>query len=257
MKYNERLFPDLSQAMGSTRAPSEGATKRSLPFKAPSRVNSGDKAASTSSKAGAKKISKAAPKKNAPAKTTATKAKSNGFKPASKAAVVLSSDEDSDELDDTPPKKKPRQRAQSEEEDEEEQEREDEEQDEPQPVRKAVSRPKATDTTSPIPQKLLTRLLYEGFEDKNMKIGKEAMNVVGKYMETFVREALARAVYERDEADTELGKGTGDGFLQVRTDFLLYFHILKSSRSKIWRSWHHSCYSTFERSSLDRPPSAY
>lgn len=64
----------------------------------------------------------------------------------------------------------------------------------------------------PIPQKLLTRLLYESFEDKNMKIGREALNVFGKYMETFVREALARAIYERQDADGAMG---GDGFLQV------------------------------------------
>lgn len=64
----------------------------------------------------------------------------------------------------------------------------------------------------PIPQKLLTRLLYDSFEDKNMKIGREAMNCFSKYMETFVREALARAVYERQDADGTLG---GDGFLQV------------------------------------------
>jgi len=59
------------------------------------------------------------------------------------------------------------------------------------------------------------RLLYEGFEDKDMKIGKEAMSVVGKYVETFVREALARAAFEREEGDEELGRGRGDGFLQV------------------------------------------
>jgi len=64
-----------------------------------------------------------------------------------------------------------------------------------------------------IPPKLLTRLLYEGFEDKDMKIGKEAMGVVGKYVETFVREAVARAVFERK--DDEDGDELGDGFLQV------------------------------------------
>lgn len=65
----------------------------------------------------------------------------------------------------------------------------------------------------PIPQKLLTRLLYEGFEDKDMKIGREAMNVYGKYIETFVREALARAMYEKEDADKD--GGVGDGFVQV------------------------------------------
>ena len=45
-----------------------------------------------------------------------------------------------------------------------------------------------------------------------MRIGKEANGVVGKYMETFVREAIARAAFERAEA----GKQGIDGdFLEV------------------------------------------
>jgi hypothetical protein len=63
-----------------------------------------------------------------------------------------------------------------------------------------------------MPEALLTRLLYEGFEDKGTKVGKEAMKVVGKYVETFVREAVARAQLERAE---EAGDGLGEGFLQV------------------------------------------
>ncbi|KAK0658252.1 hypothetical protein DIS24_g4920 [Lasiodiplodia hormozganensis] len=66
----------------------------------------------------------------------------------------------------------------------------------------------------PIPPKLLNRLLHEGFQDEEMRIGKEAMAVANKYVETFVREALARAMYEREEADRDEG-GAGDGFLQV------------------------------------------
>jgi len=46
-----------------------------------------------------------------------------------------------------------------------------------------------------------------------MKIGKEAMGVVGEYIGTFVREALARAIYEREGGGEEAGGG--DGFLQV------------------------------------------
>lgn len=162
--------------------------------------------------------------------------------------MVLSSDEDSDELDETPPKKKQRRPIESDEEDEEEEQEEQESEDEPQPVRKPASRPKDSDAAPPIPQKLLTRLLYEGFEDKNMKIGKEAMSAVGKYMETFVREALARAVYEREEADAELGKGTGDGFLQVCTRIYreLLLLCLTDGRLKIWKSSRLSFCLTFE-----------
>lgn len=64
-----------------------------------------------------------------------------------------------------------------------------------------------------IPSALLARLLCEGFEDKDMKIQREAMAMVGKYMETFVREAVARARFERNDAG--LGGGIEDGFLQV------------------------------------------
>jgi hypothetical protein len=71
------------------------------------------------------------------------------------------------------------------------------------------------DGPPPIPVKLLTRLLYEGFEDKDMKIGKEAMSLFGKYVETFVREGLARAIAEREEEDGPNGGRVSDGFVQV------------------------------------------
>ncbi|KAF2085561.1 hypothetical protein K490DRAFT_46367 [Saccharata proteae CBS 121410] len=66
----------------------------------------------------------------------------------------------------------------------------------------------------PIPTKLLNKLLHEGFEDEEMRIGKEAMAVAGKYVDIFVREAMARAVSQRKEDDKKIG-GVGDGFLQV------------------------------------------
>jgi hypothetical protein len=192
-------------------------------------------------------------KRRSPAKASAAtangKIKNSGFKPASKAApVVLSSDsdsDDSDELENTPPKKKRRRETiRDDEEEAEDQERdEDVSEEEAAPARKEPRKVQVDDEPA-IPQKLLTRLLYEGFEDKNMKIGKEAMTVVGKYMETFVREALARAVYEREEAEAEIGKGTGDGFLQVSARTSLGFGggtlILMSYRLKIWRSWRRS-----------------
>ncbi|EOD47045.1 putative cenp-s complex centromere protein x protein [Neofusicoccum parvum UCRNP2] len=78
----------------------------------------------------------------------------------------------------------------------------------------ALPDPIESDDQPPIPTKLLNRLLHEGFEDEDMRIGKEAMAVASKYVETFVREALARAIYEREEADRKEG-GAGDGFLQV------------------------------------------
>ncbi|KAF1844284.1 uncharacterized protein K460DRAFT_287017 [Cucurbitaria berberidis CBS 394.84] len=65
----------------------------------------------------------------------------------------------------------------------------------------------------PIPAPLLARLLYENFEDPNTQIQKGAMNLVGKYMEIFVREAFARAKNERQSSVK--GGGISDGFLQV------------------------------------------
>ena len=59
---------------------------------------------------------------------------------------------------------------------------------------------------------LLTKLLHHHFQDDKFRIGKEANGVVGKYMETFLREAIARAAFERSEAG---GTGIGNNFLEV------------------------------------------
>lgn len=47
-----------------------------------------------------------------------------------------------------------------------------------------------------------------------MRIGKDANAAVGKYFETFVREAIARAAFERAGA-VGIAGGRGDGFLEV------------------------------------------
>ena len=61
---------------------------------------------------------------------------------------------------------------------------------------------------------LIHRLLNYHFHDKEKtKITTDAREVVGKYIETFVREAIARSAFEREEADKE---EKGDkGFLEV------------------------------------------
>jgi hypothetical protein len=84
--------------------------------------------------------------------------------------------------------------------------------DAPSPARNARP-PPALPADNPIPAPLLARLLYENFEDPNTQIQKGAMNLVGKYMEIFVREAFARAKNER-ELSAKAG-GISDGFLQV------------------------------------------
>ncbi|OQD68418.1 hypothetical protein PENDEC_c036G04292 [Penicillium decumbens] len=67
-----------------------------------------------------------------------------------------------------------------------------------------------------IPPKLLTRLLHHNFHNERTKVAKDANDVVAKYVDVFVREAIARAAYERAETDGAGGaRSIGDGFLEV------------------------------------------
>jgi len=67
-----------------------------------------------------------------------------------------------------------------------------------------------------IPPKLLTRLLHHNFHNEKTKVAKDANDVVAKYVDVFVREAIARAAYERAETDGAGGaRSIGDGFLEV------------------------------------------
>lgn len=73
------------------------------------------------------------------------------------------------------------------------------------------------DSSEPaIPPKLLTRLLHHHFQNEKTKIAKDANVAVSKYVDIFVREAVARAAYERAEGQgAEGGRSIGDGFLEV------------------------------------------
>ncbi|KAI1817097.1 CENP-S associating centromere protein X-domain-containing protein [Poronia punctata] len=55
-----------------------------------------------------------------------------------------------------------------------------------------------------IPPELLTRILHEFFEKSETRISKDANKAVAKYMDIFVREAIARTAVEK-----------GVGFLEV------------------------------------------
>lgn len=66
-----------------------------------------------------------------------------------------------------------------------------------------------------IPSKLLTRILHQNFQNEKTKVAKDANDVVAKYMDVFVREALARAAYERADGGGGAGGSIGDGFLEV------------------------------------------
>jgi hypothetical protein len=81
------------------------------------------------------------------------------------------------------------------------------------PARAKPTPAESISTTQPIPAPLLARLLLENFEDSNTQIQKGAMNLTSRYIEIFVREALARAKHERARAAKS--DGISDGFLQV------------------------------------------
>ncbi|EED22313.1 conserved hypothetical protein [Talaromyces stipitatus ATCC 10500] len=80
-------------------------------------------------------------------------------------------------------------------------------------------RPRNIESDEPgIPPKLLTTILHHHFQNSKTKITKDANEVVAKYMDIFVREALARAAYERADAangDRGGGRPGADGFLEV------------------------------------------
>jgi hypothetical protein len=59
-----------------------------------------------------------------------------------------------------------------------------------------------------IPRPLLARLLYHGFDDKNMRIGKEPMGIMELYTKLFVKEALARSKQENIEKGGSSGSDT-------------------------------------------------
>lgn len=55
-----------------------------------------------------------------------------------------------------------------------------------------------------IPPELLTRLLHEFFEKDGTRISKDANKAVAKYMDVFVREAIARCAVEKHSGFLEV-----------------------------------------------------
>jgi centromere protein X len=58
-----------------------------------------------------------------------------------------------------------------------------------------------------IPPELLTRILHEFFEKDGTRMTKDANNALAKYMDIFVKEAIARAAAERDGGFLEVSLG--------------------------------------------------
>lgn len=63
-----------------------------------------------------------------------------------------------------------------------------------------------------IPASLLTRICQENFQHPDTKLGKDARVLLSKYMDTFTREALARAKHEMDQTSSA---GRTRDFLEV------------------------------------------
>lgn len=96
-----------------------------------------------------------------------------------------------------------------------------------------------------IPAKLLTRLLHHHFQNEKTKVAKDANTVVAKYVDVFVREAIARAAYERAETDSAGGgRRPADGFLEVGFYFmggmLVGEMLIVCYRWKTLRKWRRS-----------------
>ncbi|OAA46355.1 CENP-S complex, centromere protein X [Metarhizium rileyi] len=55
-----------------------------------------------------------------------------------------------------------------------------------------------------VPRELLTRILHEFFTKDSTRISRDANAAVGKYMDIFVREAIARAAVEKNAGFLEV-----------------------------------------------------
>lgn len=82
---------------------------------------------------------------------------------------------------------------------------------EPEPGRRQTEVEEEEPPEKTIPQELLTRLLHQFFEKDATRISKDANAAVGKYVDVFVREAIARTAVEKRGGFLEvedLEKGT-------------------------------------------------
>lgn len=73
-------------------------------------------------------------------------------------------------------------------------------------------------TQTAIPEPLVHKMLHHHFEKpEKTKISTDARDLVGKYLEVFVREAIMRSAFERQERDGDGDRdgGGGGGFLEV------------------------------------------
>jgi hypothetical protein len=194
--------------MPPARTTSDNASRRTKPFKAPTRVDS-------ESSAPAKSIPKT---REATTKTTTRSKPTASKKKATSASIVISDGEDESEDDfgsdveiTAGPSKRRSTTSRN---------------NEPSTPRRHSTTALAAAEDNPIalleedmdevtiPRPLLARLLYQGFEDKNMRIGKEPMGIMELYTKVFVKEALARSKQEAIDKEGVTG-GSDTSWLQV------------------------------------------
>lgn len=221
--------------------PQAAQKKRRLPFKPPSRASTtAEPSSSTSTAKGKGKSKESTAKPAKPAKPTAkasSSASKSSAKPNSKRKATspdatsnkrprpvsppsylpaTPSDFASDSESGTP--RPDRERTPSEEPD--------------YILAEIVTRDKTEDVAlgdPAIPRKLLTRLLLHNFSNEKTRLAKDADGVVAKYVDVFVREAIARASLERAETNEAAGtKGVADGFLEVCTFFFSFFFFFST-----------------------------
>ncbi|OGM39364.1 hypothetical protein ABOM_011904 [Aspergillus bombycis] len=180
--------------------------RRQLPFKPPSRQSSVTAGPSTSASASTSKPNnpKTKAKAKAPAKPTTAKASSSK---TSRLSTTSTRDEASEASNSDSESEAGSSRSRSPSE-------------EPDYILAEIvhADPDENDILSSepaIPPKLLTKLVHHHFKGQKTKIAKDANEVVAKYVDVFVREALARAAFERAEGAKGVERGVGDGFLEV------------------------------------------
>lgn len=66
-----------------------------------------------------------------------------------------------------------------------------------------------------IPSKLVHRICHEQYRDKRTKMRPDALTVLSRYVDVFVREAVLRTAYEKRAERERDGRGL---FGEVRTD---------------------------------------
>lgn len=82
--------------------------------------------------------------------------------------------------------------------------------------------------TPQINPKLLTGIFHHFFKNEKTRISKDADALMAKYMDLFVREAIARGKLERDLVNESKGRsGPADNFIEVRLVILCSWFVEK------------------------------